>query len=355
MSTANESQFPPRLHNEVYPFIYPKKFQGSLHDKVTIITGAAGTIGKALAECFAVAGAKLVLVYNRTRPSLEFEARCASLGARGVTLIQCNVADLEGCKSLVAQVVDTEGKVDILINNAGANSLGPVSLRYSRHGAITVKLTIPNHQKMHLQDPEQFIQEFQVNFHGPYALMRLLLPVFREQRSGCILNIASRAGTVDIPYSASYCSSKAALINLTGCTQKEIDIDGLSDVNLYSLHPGGVKSEMTVKKYSDESLKKLPEDGAKRFKGLLSPEGPYTDSPYLNGMVCVALANGIAKDVLKGKYFDVGHDLEDVLAQSEAIKKDPELYSLHTTFLGGLSNLNATERPNDKPFEFPGL
>ncbi|KAB5585181.1 hypothetical protein GE09DRAFT_944958 [Coniochaeta sp. 2T2.1] len=333
MSTTNESQFPPRLHNEVYPFIYPKKFQGSLHDKVTIITGAAGTIGKALAESFAVAGAKLVLVYNRTRPSPEFEARCASLGARGVTLIQCNVADLEGCKSLVAQVVGAEGRVDILINNAGANSLGP----------------------MHLQDPEQFIQEFQVNFHGPYALMRLLLPVFREQRSGCILNIASRAGTVDIPYSASYCSSKAALINLTGCTQKEIDIDGLSDVNLYSLHPGGVKSEMTVKKYSDESLKKLPEDGAKRFKGLLSPEGPYTDSPYLNGMVCVALANGIAKDVLKGKYFDVGHDLEDVIAQSEAIKKDPELYSLHTTFLGGLSNLNPTERPNDKAFDFPGL
>ena len=68
-----------------------------------------------------------MLVYNRTRPSPDFEERCTSLGARGVTLVQCNVADLEGCKSLVAQVVDGEGKVDILINNAGANSLGPVS------------------------------------------------------------------------------------------------------------------------------------------------------------------------------------------------------------------------------------
>jgi NAD(P)-dependent dehydrogenase (short-subunit alcohol dehydrogenase family) len=100
---------------------------------------------------------------------------------------------------------------------------------------------------MHEQDPDQFIREFEVNFHGPYALMRLILPVFRGQRSGCVLNIASRAGTVDIPYSASYCSSKAALINLTGCTQKEIDIDGLADIHLYALHPGGVKSEMTLK------------------------------------------------------------------------------------------------------------
>ncbi|KAJ9158174.1 NAD(P)-binding protein [Coniochaeta hoffmannii] len=330
MPGSQTKQFSPRLHNDLYPFIYPKKFQGSLQDKVTIITGSAGTIGKALAECFAVAGTKLVLVYNRTRPAPEFAERCRDLGARGVTLTQCNVADLQGCRSLVQKTLDAEGRIDIMINNAGANSLGP----------------------MHQQDPEQFIKEFEVNFHGPYALMRLILPIFREQRSGCVLNIASRAGTVDIPYSASYCSSKAALINLTGCTQKEIDIDGLTDIHLYALHPGGVKSEMTVKKYSDESLQNLPEHAANRFRGWLDI---YTDSPYLNGMTCVALANGVAKDVLKGKYFDVGHDLEDVIAQTEAIKSDPELYSLHTTFPGGLSNLNPTERPSDEPFDFPGL
>lgn len=104
--------------------------------------------------------------------------------------------------------------------------------------------------------------------------------------------------------------------------------------------------------YSEESLQKLPEHAANRFKGWLDI---YTDSPYLNGMTCVALANGVAKDVLRGKYFDVGHDLEDVIAQSEAINSDPELYSLHTTFPGGLSNLNPTERPNDQPFDFPGI
>ena len=72
------------------------------------------------------------------------------------------------------------------------------------------------------------------------------MPFFRKQASGCIINIASRAGTVDIPFSTSYCSSKAALINLTACTQKECDVEGYNDINLYSLHPGGVLSEMTV-------------------------------------------------------------------------------------------------------------
>jgi NAD(P)-dependent dehydrogenase (short-subunit alcohol dehydrogenase family) len=101
--------------------------------------------------------------------------------------------------------------------------------------------------QLHLQEPQHFIGDIAVNFHGPYYLMRLLVPTFREQRSGCVLNIASRAGTVDIPFSTSYCASKAALINLTACTQKECDVEGYEDIHLYALHPGGVRSEMTVK------------------------------------------------------------------------------------------------------------
>jgi NAD(P)-dependent dehydrogenase (short-subunit alcohol dehydrogenase family) len=201
--------------------------------------------------------------------------------------------------------------------------------------------------------------------------MRLLLPIFREQRSGCVLNIASRAGTVDIPYSTSYCASKAALINLTGCTQKELDIEGYDDVHLYSLHPGGVRSEMTVKstthqapesvrhhadnapEYSQESIANLPPKVAGAFANWLDI---YIDSPYLNGMVCVALATGLAKDALKGKYFDVGQDLEDVVLQTAAVQSNPELYSLHTTFLGGLANDGGPpDRPKDEPFAFPGF
>lgn len=54
-----------------------------------------------------------------------------------------------------------------------------------------------------------------------------------------------------IPYSTGYCSSKAALINLTACAQKELDVDGLGEeVHMYSLHPGGIKSAMTLKSVS---------------------------------------------------------------------------------------------------------
>lgn len=80
----------------------------------------------------------------------------------------------------------------------------------------------------------------------------------------------------------------------------------------------------------------LPEPARARFAGLL--DAHYNDSPYLGAMVCVALAAGVGKRALRGRYLDAGHDLEDVLAQADALAADPDLHMLHTRFLGGLPN-----------------
>ncbi|KAH6623790.1 hypothetical protein F5144DRAFT_584317 [Chaetomium tenue] len=327
------AQFTPRFRTDIYPYIYPSKFRGSLQGKVAIITGAAGAIGQALAESFAVAGAALVLTYHRTPPPAELQERCVRFGAAAVEFVKCDVSALEGCEGLVGKALELHGKVDILVNNAGVNGLGP----------------------LYAQDPRDFIHDIAVNFQGPYYLMRLLLPHFREQRSGCVLNIASRAGTVAIPYSTSYCASKAALINLTACTQREMDVEGLDDVHLYSLHPGGIKSAMTLKKYAQESVTTLPPQAHAFFANTLDI---YNDSPYLNGMVCVALATGVGKRALRGKYFDVGQDLEDVLAQEDALRANPDLYGLHTSFLGELTNVGMPPggyHAEEVKFEFPGF
>ncbi|KAK0648881.1 hypothetical protein B0T16DRAFT_371578 [Cercophora newfieldiana] len=332
MSEQASAQFPPRFRSDVYPFIYPEKFKGSLQGLVTIITGAAGAIGQGLAESFAVAGGKLVLTYNNTPPPAALEERCLKFGASSVTFVKCNVAELEGCEALVKEAISTHGHVDILINNAGANGLGP----------------------MHTQPPLSFISDLAVNLHGPYYLMRLLIPHFRSRSTGCILNIASRAGTVSMPYSTSYCASKAALINLTSCVQKELDVEDFRDIHLYSLHPGGIKSAMTLSKYSEGSVSNLPEQARNWFSNTLDI---YNDSPYLNGMFCVALATGLGKETLRGRYLDVGQDLEDVLKQGEVVRESGELYRLHTSFLGGLKNGGIPEggyHGRDESWVFPG-
>jgi short-subunit dehydrogenase len=69
-----------------------------------------------------------------------------------------------------------------------------------------------------------------------------VLPGMRARNSGCIINIASRAGTINAPFATSYFSSKAALIRVTGCLQLEQEMDGLNGISFYCLHPGGVRT-----------------------------------------------------------------------------------------------------------------
>jgi short-subunit dehydrogenase len=99
--------------------------------------------------------------------------------------------------------------------------------------------------QFHKQDPALFFRDMAINFNGPLVLMRLVLPGFIERRRGCVINIASKAATVDFPFNISYCTSKAALIKLTSVLQAEVDeVAPSSDINLYAIHPGAVRSGM---------------------------------------------------------------------------------------------------------------
>ena len=85
----------------------------------------------------------------------------------------------------------------------------------------------------------------------PLNFVLNVLPIMRQQGSGCIINIASRAGTVTVPFLASYSTSKAALIKLTECIQKDLDTDGVGDkIQVYACHPGAVQSDLSRRKLS---------------------------------------------------------------------------------------------------------
>lgn len=85
-----------------------------------------------------------------------------------------------------------------------------------------------------------------INFNGPLFLMHIVLPDFIARRRGCIINIASRHGTVSTPLTCDYNSSKSALIRLTQCIQTEVDMYQADDVHMYALHPGGIKSAVST-------------------------------------------------------------------------------------------------------------
>jgi NAD(P)-dependent dehydrogenase (short-subunit alcohol dehydrogenase family) len=75
--------------------------------------------------------------------------------------------------------------------------------------------------------------------------MLKLLPLMKQRRKGCILNVASRSGSLDLPGTLSYSVSKCAVIRAVGCIQMELNMEGLGDdIHLYALHPGGVLTDM---------------------------------------------------------------------------------------------------------------
>lgn len=76
-------------------------------------------------------------------------------------------------------------------------------------------------------------------------LIHAILPQMRDRGHGCIINIASRSGTIDQAMTLGYVTSKAALIRATHTLQKEMELDGLDPaIHMYALHPGGVLSSI---------------------------------------------------------------------------------------------------------------
>lgn len=165
------------------------------------------------------------------------------------------------------------------------------------------------------------------------ALTSLALPNMIERKSGCIINIASRAGTVTVPFASAYSASKAALIRATGCIQAELEVDNLgNDIHLYALHPGAVPTK--IQRPADPDVNAMYPTMSAKWATF---HKAMNDDPYLCGQTCVFLATGKGK-ALRGKYFDVEQDIATVVGAGEEVIKREQIYELGVQFLGGLPN-----------------
>lgn len=174
----------------------------SLNQSVVLITGASSGIGEALALRLAqdFPGIHLVLT-SRSREKLEALAlACGNHNAKTL-IIAADLTDPEQIANLVNQTLEHVGRVDALVNNAGYGQMGPVEL-------------IP---------PDAAQRQFQVNVFAPMQLVRALIPVFRNQGNGRIINISSIAGQVALPLGGWYSASKFALEALSDALRMELE------------------------------------------------------------------------------------------------------------------------------------
>ncbi|SLN75771.1 SDR family oxidoreductase [Oceanibacterium hippocampi] len=192
-----------------------------LRGQAAIITGASRGIGAATARLFGEAGVAVLLAARSTG---EIEAIAAEIRGKGgkAEAVACDVADYTPVAGLVDRCRDTFGRLDILVNNAGV--IEPIA----RLGA---------------SDPAEWDRVVDINYKGVYHGLRAAIPVMEAQGSGVIVNLSSGAATGALEGWSHYCSTKAAVLSLTRCADKEYREKG---IRVCGLSPGTVATEMQV-------------------------------------------------------------------------------------------------------------
>ena len=215
--------------------------------KVAIVTGASSGIGEITVLRLIDAGYKVYAGARRVE-------RMQSLASAGAVVKALDVTIAASIAEFVNAVVDAEGRIDVLVNNAG----------YGSYGAV---------EDIPLAEARR---QFDVNLFGLSEMTTATLPTMRAQRSGTVIHIGSIGGKMWSLLGGWYQASKYALEGLADCTRNELRPFG---INVVLIEPGGMKSEWRenvieiIKNTSGSGpYKKLAEAAVKFFEGAESLE-----------------------------------------------------------------------------------
>lgn len=187
--------------------------------ETVLITGCSSGIGRETAESFLADGWE---VYATARNPADIEA----LGEKGCNIATLDVTEDDDVERVVDRIIDEEGRIDCLVNNAGFAQMGPIE-------DVSV---------------ENVESQFDVNVFGPHRLTRAVLPHMRQRQTGTIVNVSSVAGRISTPGMGIYCGSKAAMESLSDALRPEVDQYGI-DVVL--VEPGPVETAFAERAASE--------------------------------------------------------------------------------------------------------
>ena len=210
-----------------------------MNRKVALITGASSGIGESAAILLHNAGFK---VYGAAR-RLE---KMKSLEEQGISTISLDITDEDSILNCVNTILEKEGSIDVLVNNAG----------YGSYGAVE---DVPM---------EEARRQFDVNIFGLARLTQLVLPKMREHSYGKIVNISSMGGKIYTPFGAWYHATKHALEGWSDCLRIEVKQFG---IDVVVVEPGGIKTPWGI--IAAENLKKTSGSGAYAEAAIKSAEG----------------------------------------------------------------------------------
>jgi NAD(P)-dependent dehydrogenase (short-subunit alcohol dehydrogenase family) len=193
--------------------------------KTVLITGASSGIGKAAAQLFATQGWNVVATMRNPEAGAELA------GLDGVLVTRLDVQDRPSIEAAIAAGIARFGRIDALINNAG----------YGQYGLFEA---IPR---------EKIQAQFDVNLFGVMDVTRAILPHFRANRGGLVLNVGSGAGLFTLPMISLYCASKYALEGFTEALSYELASQDIV-VKLVDPHGGVTSTNFGERQAQDAAL-----------------------------------------------------------------------------------------------------
>ncbi|MDW9379232.1 SDR family oxidoreductase [Chryseobacterium sp. JV558] len=185
--------------------------------ETVVITGASSGIGKATAEAFAEQGADLVLAARGEEALKETAELCRKLGAT-VIAVPTDTSIAEDVENLVKEALEFSGKIDYWVNNAGV-------LAFGKFEEIPVDIS------------DQIVK---TNLLGYMHSAHAVLPVFKKQKKGVLLNNISIGGWMPAPYGTAYTASKFGVRGMVETLQGEVS--DFPDIHICALYPGFQKS-----------------------------------------------------------------------------------------------------------------
>lgn len=182
--------------------------------KVILVTGASSGIGKSIAIFLSEKGYKVFGTSRNPKNAENFSFE----------IIALDVLKMETIEKAVAYIIKKEGRLDVLINNAGMGITGPIE-------------DTPT---------DEMRAVFNTNFFGAIDVMKAVLPQMRAQKFGMILNVTSIAGYMGLPFRGLYSATKGALELVTEAVSMEVKSQGIKAVNVA---PGDFATNIAAGRY----------------------------------------------------------------------------------------------------------